>query len=45
MSNTDMVTAQELGQTWDKKYWRRTGKVEIKLDKLHDWISVLTTFV
>ena len=32
MSNTDMVTAKELGLTWDNKYWRRIGKVEIKLD-------------
>ena len=36
MSNADMDAAKKLGQTGIKKYWRRAGQVEMKLDWLHD---------
>ncbi len=45
MSNADLDVAKELRLTGVKKYWRCTDQVEMKLDWLHDWISVLATFV
>ncbi len=36
MNDTDLDAAKELGLTGIKKYWRRTGQVEIELDWLHD---------
>ncbi len=36
MSNADLDVAKELGLTGIKKYWRRTGQVEMELDWLHD---------
>lgn len=45
MSNIDINVAKELGLTGVMKYWRYDSQIEIKLDLLHDWISVLTTFL
>lgn len=39
-----MNAAKKPRLTRVKKYWKYTSQVEIKLDSLHDWISVLTTF-
>ena len=36
MSDADPDAAKELRLTGIKKYWRRVGQVEIKLDWLHD---------
>ncbi len=45
ISDADLDAAKELGLTSIKKYWRRAGQVEIELDRLHDWIPTLATFV
>ena len=45
ISNADLDEANELGLTGIKKYWWRTGQVEMELDWLYDWIPALATFV
>ena len=40
-----MDVAKELGLTGIKKYWKRIGQVEIKIDWLHDYISAVATFM
>ena len=45
MSNANIDAVKELGLTGIKKYQRRAGQVEIEFDWLHNWISVLATFV
>ena len=45
MSIADMEAAKELGLTGVKNYWRRAGKVEMKLDWLYDSIPALATFM
>ena len=45
ISNANLDAAKELGLIGIKKYWRYARQVEIELDWLHDWISVLATFV
>lgn len=45
MSNADLNATKELGLTDIKKYWRYTSQVKIEVDWLHDWISVLATFM
>ena len=45
MTNANMDAAKKLGLNDIKKYWRRAGKVEIKLDWLHNWILALAIFV
>ena len=45
ISNANLDAAKKLGLTGIKKYWRRTGQIEIELDWLYDWIPILATFV
>ena len=45
MSNADLDAAKKLRLTSIKKYWKYADQVEMELDWLHDWISVLATFM
>ena len=45
MGKADIETAKKLGLTGVKNYWRRVSQVEIKLDRLNNWIPALAIFV
>ncbi len=46
ISNADIDTAEDLGLTGIKKYWRRIGQIQDEVDSLHkDWIPALGAFV
>ncbi len=45
MSDADLDIVKELGLTNIKKYWRRTGQVEMEIDWLYNWILALAAFV
>lgn len=40
-----MDVAKKLGLIGNKKYWRHTGQVEMKLNWLYNWIPALAIFV
>lgn len=45
MNNADIDVVKKLRLTEIKKYWKCAGQIEIKLNWLYDWISVLLIFV
>ena len=40
-----MDATKKRGLTMIKKYWKRTGQVEMELDWPHNWILALATFI